>query len=103
MRPEVQRFVAEGPLPGWDGSEAEIDRRYRQLKEIARPVTAEEAAALTACFGPDDCYGVAWTLVHLVETGPGPAPAVSGPGPDTADNDWRHTLWARWGKGDQPT
>ncbi|MFD5633415.1 hypothetical protein ACFWJM_04590 [Streptomyces sp. NPDC127077] len=64
MRPEVQLFVADGPLPDWDGSEEEIDRRCQQLEEIPRPVTAEEAAALAACFGPDDCYGVAWTLLR---------------------------------------
>jgi hypothetical protein len=22
-------------------------------------------------FGPDDCYGVAWTLLHLIESAPG--------------------------------
>ncbi|MEU9083995.1 hypothetical protein [Streptomyces sp. NPDC048357] len=97
MRPEIQLFIADEPLPDWNGSEEEIDRRYQQLQTIPRPVTAEEAEALTACFGPDDCYGVAWTLLHLIETGPGPVAAVSPPGPDTADNDWRHVLWARWG------
>ncbi|MFF2364940.1 hypothetical protein ACFVU0_19945 [Streptomyces sp. NPDC058122] len=101
VRPEVQLFVADGPLPDWDGSEEEIDRRWQQLEEIPRPVTAEEAAALAACFGPDDCYGVAWTLLHLIETGPRPVPAVSKPGPDAMDNDWQHVLWARWGNEDQ--
>lgn len=85
-----------------DGSEEEIDRRDRQLRAIPRPVTAEEAEALAAYFGPDDCYGVAWTLLHLIETGPGPVPTVTKPGPQSGD--WHHTLWARWGNGDdQPT
>lgn len=65
MRPEVQALVADGTLPDWDASEEEIDRRDKQLRAISRPVMAEEAQALAACFGPDDCYGVAWTLVHL--------------------------------------
>ncbi|MFD7444472.1 hypothetical protein [Streptomyces sp. NPDC059909] len=95
MRPEVQAFVADGPLPDWDASEEEIERRDKQLRAISRPVTAEEALALAACFGPDDCYGVAWTLVHLIETSPGPVPTVARPAPD-ADY-WRHTLWGRWG------
>lgn len=95
MRPEVQVFVAEGPLPDWEASEEEIDRRDKQLRAISRPVTAEEAQALAACFGPDDCYGVAWTLVHLIETSPGPVPSVAPPAPD-ADH-WHHTLWGRWG------
>ncbi|WP_181449383.1 hypothetical protein [Nonomuraea aridisoli] len=72
MRPEVQAFVAEGPLPDEDADEAEIDRRDAQLRAISRPVTGEEAKALAACFGPDDCYGVAWALLHLIETGPNP-------------------------------
>ncbi|MFF7142474.1 hypothetical protein [Streptomyces sp. SID2888] len=95
MRPEVQAFIADGPLPDWDGSEDEIDRRYEQLRAISRPVTAEEAQALATCFGPDDCYGVAWTLVHLIETGPGPVPSVTRPASDP-DN-WHETLWLRWG------
>ncbi|WP_406195642.1 hypothetical protein OH807_07895 [Kitasatospora sp. NBC_01560] len=94
----MQYFIAEGPLPDWNGSEVDIDRRARQLDGIPRPVTAEEAAALAACFGPDDCYGVAWTLLHLIETGPGPVPAVSAPGPDADDNDWGHILRGRWGR-----
>ncbi|MFD6231890.1 hypothetical protein ACFWFZ_34360 [Streptomyces sp. NPDC060232] len=57
--------------------------------------TVEEAEALGACFGPDDCYGVSWSLVHLIETSPGPVPQVTQPGPDA--DDWHHTLWNRWG------
>jgi hypothetical protein len=69
MRPEVQAFVAAGPLPGWDASDEELDRRVQQLEAIPKPVTGDEARALASCFGPDDCYGVAWTLLHLIETG----------------------------------
>lgn len=95
MRPEVQAFIAEGPLPDQDADEEEIDRRVQQLEAISAPVTAGEADALSACFGPDDCYGVAWSLLHLIETGPGPLPAVTRPGPQ--DDAWRHILWSRWG------
>ncbi|MFF1482125.1 hypothetical protein ACFVYD_32005 [Streptomyces sp. NPDC058301] len=92
MRAEVHRFVAEGPLPDGDASEEEIDHRVGQLAAIAGPVTAEEATALTACFGPDDCYGVAWNLLHLIETGPNPV-LTTVPTPDA--NDWHHILWTR--------
>lgn len=95
MRPEVQTFVAAGPLPDWDADEEEIDRRVRQLEAISAPVTAAEAQALAACFGPDDCYGVAWSLLHLIETSPGPVPLVTPPGPDA--DDWHRTLWNRGG------
>ncbi|WP_327248657.1 hypothetical protein [Streptomyces sp. NBC_01320] len=94
MRPEVQTFVADGPLPDWDASEEAVDRRYRQLAMISRPVTPDEAAALATCFGPDDCYGVAWTLVHLIETAPGPVPRLPDSGPEAGD--WDQTLRGRW-------
>ncbi|MFD8232936.1 hypothetical protein ACFV20_13780 [Streptomyces sp. NPDC059696] len=89
-RPEVQVFVAAGPLPDWDAGEEELDRRVQPLEAMAKPVTGEEARALVSCFGPDDCYGcfgpddcygVAWTLLHLIETGPNPV-LTTDPGPD---------------------
>lgn len=46
MRPEVQSFVADGPLPDWQADAEEIDRRYDQLDTISKPVTGEEAQAL---------------------------------------------------------
>ncbi|MEU8550551.1 hypothetical protein AB0C81_26820 [Streptomyces roseoverticillatus] len=95
MRPEVQTFVAVGPLPDWDADEEEIDRRANQLEAISAPVTADEAHALTACFGPDDCYGLAWSLLHLIETSPEPVPPVTPPDADATD--WQHTLRNRWG------
>ncbi|MFD1661406.1 hypothetical protein ACFSL4_25180 [Streptomyces caeni] len=99
-RPEVQAFLASGPLPDWDADEDEIDRRFKQLEAISRPVTADEAQALASCFGPVDCYGVAWTLLHLIETGPGPVPAVEPPGPNA--DEWHRTLWNRWASPETP-
>jgi hypothetical protein len=42
-----------------------------QLSKVETPVTDEEARALVKLFGPDDCFGLAWTLLHLIETAPG--------------------------------
>lgn len=81
-----------GPLPDWDTSEELISYRQAQLEAILPPVTDEEAATLTECFGPDDCYGLAWSLVHLIETSPTPA-ITTKPRPDA--NEWRYTLWLR--------
>lgn len=92
MRPKVQTFVADGPLPEWDASEEEIERRVEQLEAIPKPVTGEEACALVACFGPDDCYGVAWTLLHLIETGSAPV-LTTDPGPHS--NEWHQRLYNR--------
>ncbi|MFE4336802.1 hypothetical protein ACFRQM_48000 [Streptomyces sp. NPDC056831] len=61
----MQLFVADGSLSAWDASEGEVDRRDKQLKAVFGPVTAEEAKALVACFGPDYCCGVAWSLLSL--------------------------------------
>ncbi|MFC9733076.1 hypothetical protein ACFWGM_25415 [Streptomyces roseolus] len=97
MRPEVRAFVADGPLPGWDASEEEIDRRVRLLEAIAGPVTQEEARALATCFGPDDCYGVAWTLLHLIETAPRPV-LTADPGPGAGE--WHRRLHGRAASGD---
>ncbi|MGF1429053.1 hypothetical protein [Kitasatospora sp. LaBMicrA B282] len=95
MRTEVQEFVAAGPLPGPDcDDEAEVDRRWQQLEAIARPVTREEAVALAGCFGPDDCYGVAWTLLHLIETSPNPVLTVRPPA-DEGGWQWQNRLWQR--------
>lgn len=76
--------------------EEEVDRREGRLRAISGPVTPEEAAALATCFGPDDCYGVAWTLLHLIETAPGPVPQLADPGPDAGD--WAEVLRTRWGR-----
>ncbi|MFD7668119.1 hypothetical protein [Streptomyces sp. NPDC059788] len=92
MRSEALAFVADGPLPDWDASEEEADRRSQQLEAIVEPVTGEEARAPVACFGPDDCYGVAGSLLHLIETGPNP---VLSEDPDPGANEWVQRLYAR--------
>ncbi|MFE3560700.1 hypothetical protein ACFXKW_38510 [Streptomyces sp. NPDC059193] len=91
MRPEVQAFVADGPLPDRDASEEKIDRRDQQLRQIVGPIIGEGAQAFVSCFGPDDCYGVAWSLLHLIETCPNPVPAgLPAPG-----NEWHQRLYDR--------
>lgn len=92
MRAEVQVFVADGPLPDVGASGEEIDRRVEQLDAISGPVTAQEARALADCFGPDDCHGVAWSLLHLIETDPNLVLTVK-PAPDA--NEWQDRLWTR--------
>jgi hypothetical protein len=92
MRSEVHDFTAEGPLPGEDADEREIGRRAEQLAAISRPVTPAEARALTTCFGHDNCYGVAWTLLHLIETCPD-LELTAEPAADA--NQWHQLLWRR--------
>lgn len=75
LRQEVQELVALGPLPTEEDAEAEqVDRYTDLLEQVTRPATDEETRALVGLFGPDgidSCYGVAWTLLHLIETAPG--------------------------------
>lgn len=70
MRQEVQEFIMLGSLPEETASEQQISKYESALAQIAAPVTDEEARALVGSFGSDDCYGLAWTLLHLIETSP---------------------------------
>jgi hypothetical protein len=63
-----------GPLPS-NESAANDPTRLREyqslLHSISQPVSMEEAVALAEMFGPDDCFGLAWTVLHLIESAPG--------------------------------
>lgn len=68
MRQSVRSFVAAGVLPDEHSGADEIRVREEQLAAITPPLTEKEARAMLTCFGPDDCYGLAWTMVHLIES-----------------------------------
>lgn len=89
MREDVRAFVALGPLPDEQADEQQIQRHEERLGRITAPVTDEEARALLGMFGPDDCYGLAWTLLHLIESAPG-WPLADALG--DADNEWIQRL-----------
>ena len=72
MRPEIQRLVELGRLPSEDDADVEKLRKYDvEYRGITRPITDEEAMALLGLFGEDGCFGLAFSLVHLIETAPG--------------------------------
>jgi hypothetical protein len=76
MREEIEELANMGPLPSCEVAmqpdHFEIVRRYTLLiGSIRKPVTDEEARVLAGLFGPDDCFGLEETLVHLIETAPG--------------------------------
>ena len=72
IRNEVSALVNLGPLPLTKEADTEKLLRYQNLLDsIEKPVSDDEARALVTLFGPDDCFGLAWTLVHLIETSPG--------------------------------
>lgn len=70
VRREVQELVDAGPLPSEDADAEVIAGTERLLERVVAPVADDEAQYLTLAFGDDDCYGLAWTLLHLIETAP---------------------------------
>ncbi len=93
IRKVVKDFVSMGPLPGKLASAESIASHQKQLQLIEAPVTDEEAEVLIDSFGIDDCYGLAWQLLHLIETAPGGSPIKVEPG--ASENDWIRRLWQR--------
>jgi hypothetical protein len=76
MREEVKELAKMGPLPSYkiamQPDQLEKLERYGQLiVSIRKPVTDEEARVLASLFGPDDCFELEETLIHLVESAPG--------------------------------
>ncbi|MBM7774679.1 hypothetical protein JOD54_004883 [Actinokineospora baliensis] len=89
LRPQVRDLIDAGPFPDEDADEESIERTEQLLDRITKPVTDEEAQALATVFGPDDCYGMSWTLLHLIETAPG---AHTARYPAHPANPWRELL-----------
>lgn len=92
-RKEVEDLVALGPLPDESAEEDQLATHQTLLCKIAPPVSDEEAALLLELFGPDDCYGLAWTLLHLIESASGGLPLTAEP--SNGDTQWLHLLWER--------
>lgn len=93
IRAKVAEILSRGPIPSeTDGEEAEFSWLEDALSSLELPLTNEEAAALAALFGEDNCFGLAWTLLHAIETSPDPVYA-SDPGPSA--NEWQRRLWER--------
>ena len=72
MRPEVTHLVSKGPLPSSKAGVKQIKEWHEAFEKIKAPISDEEAKALTALFPgtEDDCFGLGWSLLHLVETCP---------------------------------
>jgi hypothetical protein len=74
MRPEVRELVEMGSLPSSDAAGEDrlrTEHLERLILSIEPPVSDDEATALSGIFGPDECFGLAWTLVTLIESAPG--------------------------------
>lgn len=73
MRQEILDLIELGPLPSEDAevSEEQIGIYEDLVHAITPPLTNEEALALTKSFGTDESFGLAWRILHLIETAPG--------------------------------
>ena len=72
MQQTISALLGLGPLPGSAAATVPTIQAFEdQLSKVRTPITDEEACALVKLFGPDDCFGLAWTLLHLIETAPG--------------------------------
>lgn len=106
IRNEVRDFVALGPLPDSSADVEVIETHGQALEKISRPISNDEARALFVCFGPDDCFGLAWSLVHLIETAPDwpldlmPEPFIESASESATDDwEWHKLLWIRVANG----
>jgi hypothetical protein len=70
-----------------------VQRFQDAIERISAPVTREEGEALLAVFGPDECFGLAWAVLHLIESTPGGIP-IDKP-PAETENEWLRYLWER--------
>jgi hypothetical protein len=73
IRAEIEQLVEMGPLPDSATAaknSARLEDYQRLIEAIEKPVSGQEAQALAKLFGPDDCFGLAWSLVHLIESAP---------------------------------
>jgi hypothetical protein len=71
MQTAVERLVQMGPLPGsLPANPALVGQIEALIRTVETPVSDEDARALVQLFGPDDCFGLAWALLHLIETSP---------------------------------
>jgi hypothetical protein len=72
VRPEIQALTELGALPtSTTANPDDVARRQVLVDGIAPPVTDEEARRLVLLLGPDDYFGLAWTMVHRIESAPG--------------------------------
>jgi hypothetical protein len=72
MQVSIENLANLGGLPSVDKADPDFLEKFQDLlSTIQRPVTDQEAKTLVGLFGPDDCNGLAWTLVHIIEEAPG--------------------------------
>lgn len=65
----ISALLVLGPLPSSAAAACPTMHAFEEhLSKVQTPITDEEAYALVKLFGPDDCFVLAWTVLHLIET-----------------------------------
>ncbi|MEJ2600981.1 MAG: hypothetical protein P8Z00_21800 [Anaerolineales bacterium] len=96
MRNEVQELIKLGPMSSEKMVEVELVEKYEKLMHaIKSPLTKIEAERLASLFGPDSFYGLAWTLISLIESAPEWPKNVTLP---DIENEWIQLLRERASK-----
>ena len=72
---DVQDAVAVlaslGPMPAAEQASDHIIGKWESaLLSVKTPISSNDAKVLVGLFGTDDCFGLAWTLIHALETAP---------------------------------
>jgi hypothetical protein len=71
IRSDVDELVKLGAFPSSKGVDLALIKQQQELLErITPPISNAEARELVKLFGPDDYYGLAWTILHLIEGAP---------------------------------
>jgi hypothetical protein len=94
LRRQVADLIALGAMPASEDTSVSTVAEFQQkITALQTPLTTEEARALLPVFGTDDYFGLAWTLLHRVETAPDPVVAEE---PYANANWWVRLLWDRY-------
>lgn len=71
MREEIKKLVSKGVLPAEGVANIEDLKSIElAISLIDAPLSDDEAKALVSILGVDECFGIAWSILHLVETAP---------------------------------
>lgn len=69
MQEAVIKLIALGRFPpDIEATEEAVDLAADLIGQVRKPISKAEAIELVKLFGPDTYFGVAWSLLHLIET-----------------------------------
>lgn len=95
VRDEIRQLQALGAFPASnDVDVTKLELQEQLLGRVVAPISKEEARACAALLGPDDYFGLAWTIVHLMEGAPG-CPLLDCL--SVLHDEWKQRLLKRWG------